>query len=205
MAVYPDISAELSGVDLEEDEQEHQTVADEPKPDFWDLACAALHNAGINAEDMLCAARAQAADKAQWQGLALVEADEDKIVYKITFDVPNAGLLTANADLQVPVGDDRDNTAVVAITHNDNEARRYLLRACRGVVGNQPYNSYAPRTTFLQLGTVQAHRSVLKTSRLARMTKEERLLAKTASTSPKEMVDDVTHNIDRDLCTTSED
>jgi hypothetical protein len=127
MEVYPDISAELPGVDLEEDEQEYQTVTDEPEPDFRDLAGAALHNAGINAEDMLCAARAQAADEAQRQGPALVNADEDKIVYKIMFDLPNAGFPTANADLQVPLGDNRDDTAAAAITHNDNEAQRYPL------------------------------------------------------------------------------
>ncbi len=130
MAVYPDISAELPGVDLEEDEQEYQTVTDEPEPDFWDLAGAALHNAGINAEDMLCAAGVQAADKVQWQGPALVKADEDKIVYKIMFNLSNAGLPTANADLQVPLGDNRDNrddTAAAAVAHNDDEARHYPL------------------------------------------------------------------------------
>ncbi len=74
------------------------------------------------------------------------------------------------------------------------------------MVSNQPYDSYAPRTTFLQLGTVRAHRSVLKASQLARMAKEEQLLATTASTSLEELVnDDVMHNIDRDLCMTSED
>jgi hypothetical protein len=205
MAVYPDISAVHPGVDLEEDEQEYQMVADEPEPDFGDLTGAALHNTGINTEDMLCAARAQAADEAQWQGPALVKADEDKIVYEITLDLLNAGLPTANADLQVPLRDDRDDTAMAAITHNDDEARRYLLRARRGVVGNQPYDSYAPQTTFLQLGTVGAHRSVLEASQLAQMTKEEQLLAMTASMSLKEMVDDVMHDIDRDLCMTSED
>ncbi len=122
---------------------------------------------------MLRAVCAQAADEAQRLGPALVEEDEDKIVYKIMFDLPDAGIPTANADLQVPLGDDRDDTAAAAITHNNNKAQRYPLRARRGVVGNQPYNSYAPQTTFLQLGTVRAHRSVLVASRLARMTKEE--------------------------------
>ena len=57
----------------------------------------------------------------------------------------------------------------------DDEAdgRRYLTRARKSTVGNQPYDTYAPRTTFLQLGTVQAHRSVLEANSLARMTKEE--------------------------------
>jgi hypothetical protein len=37
----------------------------------------------------------------------------------------------------------------------------YPTQSCRSVVGNQPYNAYAPRIQFLQLGEVQAHRSVL--------------------------------------------
>ena len=31
---YPDISAELPGVELEEEEKEFQTILDEPEPDF---------------------------------------------------------------------------------------------------------------------------------------------------------------------------
>ena len=49
-AVYPDVSAELPGVTLEEQERDFQTITEEPKPDFWDLAEAALHNAGINTD-----------------------------------------------------------------------------------------------------------------------------------------------------------
>jgi len=48
-AVYPDIGAELPGVELEEDERDFQTVTVEPDPDFHELAGAALHNAGIDA------------------------------------------------------------------------------------------------------------------------------------------------------------
>jgi hypothetical protein len=144
MAVYPDISAELPGLDLEEDEQEYQMVTDKPRTRFLESRRRSLHNAGINAEDMLRAVCAQVADEAQRLGPALVEEDEDKIVHKITFDLPNAGLPTANADLQVPLGDDRDDTAAAAITHNNNKAQHYPLRARRGVVGNQPYDSYAP-------------------------------------------------------------
>jgi len=33
-APYPDISAELRGVELDEKEQEFQTILDEPEPDF---------------------------------------------------------------------------------------------------------------------------------------------------------------------------
>jgi hypothetical protein len=52
-AVFPDISAELPGVVLEENEQDFQTVTEEPDPDFPELAGAALHNAGIDAEDAI--------------------------------------------------------------------------------------------------------------------------------------------------------
>ena len=53
----------------------------------------------------------------------------------------------------------------------------------------------APHTTFLQLGMARAHRSVLEANKLARMTKEERLLATTTMTSGP-FVDDVTHRVD---------
>jgi hypothetical protein len=47
-AVYPDISAELPGVLLEEQEQDFQPLTDDPEPNFRDLAGDALYNAGID-------------------------------------------------------------------------------------------------------------------------------------------------------------
>jgi len=115
----------------------------------------------------------------------VIEADENELVYEITFDIPDEGVL------QMPLGEDRDDTSIPVIALDDDEThdeiqdvQRYPTRARRSVVGNQPYHTYAPRTTFLQLGEVRAHRSVLEGSRLTRMTKEERLLATT--TSPME-------------------
>ena len=52
-AVYPDISAELPGVLLEEQEQDFQTLTEEPGANFRDLAGEALHNARINAVNAL--------------------------------------------------------------------------------------------------------------------------------------------------------
>ena len=92
MAVYPDISVELPGVELEEDAHKHQTVIDEPEADFCDPTNAALHNAGINADNAVQAAQAWVAAEVDWHGPALAEADEDKIVYKLIFDLPDAGL-----------------------------------------------------------------------------------------------------------------
>jgi hypothetical protein len=93
------------------------------------------------------------------------------LVYEITFDIP------------VLVGEDRDDTSIPVISLDDDEThdeiqdvRHYPTRARRSVVGNQPYDTYAPRTTFLQLGEVRAHMSVLEASHLTQMNKEERLL-----------------------------
>jgi hypothetical protein len=53
-AVYPDISAELPGVELEEDKGAYQTITNEPKDKFRDMAAVMLDNAGINPEARLC-------------------------------------------------------------------------------------------------------------------------------------------------------
>jgi len=210
-APYPDISAELPGVELDKEEQEFQTILDKPEPDFRDMAAVALHNAGIDGDKTIQAGRAQAlmvmAAHAVQQGAVIVEADEDELVYEITFNVPDEGLL------QMPLGEDRDDTSIPVIALDNNEThdgiqdvRHYLTRARRSVVGNQPYDTYTPRTTFLQLGEVRAHRnrSVLKASSLTRMTREERLLATT--TLPMEpTIDDTMHKIDPELCTTSQE
>ena len=94
-APYPDISAELPGVEFEEEERRFQMILDKPEPDFWDMATAALHNAGFDGNKTIQAGRAQAlaAAHAVQQGAALVEANENELVYVITFDVPDKGLL----------------------------------------------------------------------------------------------------------------
>ena len=200
--MYPDVSAELPGVELESEERDFQTVTDEPKPDFRDLAGMALHNAGINANEMIRNAQAQG-EHAQAPGPALIDSDKDKIVYELTFNLPDAGLNGNDTENMSDMGDSRqdDTSAVVMGTKDEATGQRYPTRTRRSAVGNQPYDTYAPRTTFLQLGTVRAHRSVLEASRLARMTKEEQLLATTATTS-KPFVDDVTHQVDKVMCTT---
>ena len=118
-AVYPDISAELPGVELEEDERDFQTVTVEPEPEFHKLAGAALHNAGIDAAGAI--RRARENDLSQAQGPPLVEADDDELVYEITFDIPDAGLLPAADDPGEPLGDDMNDTLVVAVPGADDE------------------------------------------------------------------------------------
>jgi hypothetical protein len=105
------------------------------------------------------------------RGAALVEADENEIVYEITFDLPDAGLVPPDPRDLLPFGDNRDDTTEPAVIPQDVKGgRRYPHRAHRSVIGNQPYDNYAPHTTFLQLGTARVHRSVFEANQLARMT-----------------------------------
>jgi hypothetical protein len=188
-AVYPDIRAELPGVALEEQEREFQTIMEEPEPEFRDFAEATLHNAGIDVDDALQRAHLGTAK----DGPAIIDAKDDEIVHELTFNLPDTGLQPTDGDAAVVLGDDRnDNTAVVIPVNTAAEGWRYPPRARRSAVGIQPCDTYAPRTTFLQLRMARAYRSVLEANRLARMTKEERLLVTTTTTS-EPFVDDVMH------------
>jgi hypothetical protein len=192
---YPEISAELPGVELEEEERDFTPVTDEPEADFCELAGAAVHNAGINADDRIQAALGAAAEH---RAPAVIEGNKDELVYEITFELPNAGLVPIANDFDVPLGDDRDDTLVAPIVVDnfdameDPGARRYPMRARRSAVSSQPYDKFAPRVAFLQLGTTRAHRSVLEAAESARMPKEERMLATTSSNSGP-IIDDTIH------------
>ena len=54
---FQEMSSELPGVPLKEDEEDFQVVTKEPAPDFKTLAAAALENAGINTREHLHAAQ----------------------------------------------------------------------------------------------------------------------------------------------------
>ncbi len=177
-------------MELEEEERDFTPVTDEPEADFRELAGAALHNAGINADDRI---RAALGATAEHRAPAVIEGNEDELVYEITFELPDAGLVPIANDFDVLLGDDRDDTVVAPIvvddvdTMEDLGARRYPMRACRSAVGGQPYNEFAPRVAFLQLGTTRAHRSVLEAAQSAR-----RMLATTSSNAAP-IIDDTIH------------
>jgi hypothetical protein len=166
-------------VELESKEVNYVAVTDESVSDFEQLAATALDNAGINPQDCLCAAW-----KASGRtGPTLVEAKDYEIVYEITFDLPDAGLEGGNVvpnDAPAPHPDganpmfDMANKTVEVTTN-----QRYLDRSRRSVVGHQPYDTYAPRMSFLQMGEVRAHRSVFDATKYAGMTKQERIHATT--------------------------
>ncbi len=89
--VYPDITAELPGVPLEEEVIDHQAITDKDEPDVRVLAARTIDNANINP-----AAHLRATHMAEAQPVApgpiLIDANEDKIIYKLMFDLPDAGL-----------------------------------------------------------------------------------------------------------------
>ncbi len=90
-AVYPNNTAELPGVPLEEEVVGHWAVTGKDEPNFRVLVDRALDNADINPAPHLRAARAAEAQPIAL-GPALIDANEDKIIYKLTFDLPDAGL-----------------------------------------------------------------------------------------------------------------
>jgi hypothetical protein len=78
-------------------------------------------------------------------------------VYELTFDLPDAGLaMVAGSDDTSDIGSNRHGnvSTVVMGADDDTAGRRYPTRTCRSIVGNQPYNTYVPRMTFLQLGAI---------------------------------------------------
>jgi hypothetical protein len=200
MAPYPDVAAKLPGVILEDDIDDDQVVTDEPKPDFAELAATALENAGINLQDRLRAAQ-QVADMTL--GPAVIKADQDQIVYEITFDLPDAGLAGANI---VPAYEpanadpihDFANETVEMLTDTEAINRRYPTQLRRSV------DRYYPQTTFLQLEEVRVHRSVLDGSKYVRMTKEERVHTTMWTETTTPTVDDTEHIVDKELVTQSE-
>ena len=143
-------------MELETEEQDYAPVLDEPETDFRELAEAALHNAGINANDWIQTARVAAARvTADGNKPAVGETDEDEIVYKITFDLPDTGLPVPAPAL--PLGDNRNHTITAPVNPDNTDIpvenfTGYPKRACRSAVGNQPYDQFAPRVSFLQLG-----------------------------------------------------
>ncbi len=169
-AAYPEISAELPGVELEEEQRDFTPVEDEPEADFLELASAALHNAGINADDRIRVALGAAAEHST---PAVIESDEDELMYEVTFELPDSGLVPIADNFAVPLGDDRDNTLVAPIVVDnidavqDAPAPRYPTQAHRSAVSGQPYDEFAPRVAFLELGTTRAHSNVLEGAKCA--------------------------------------
>jgi hypothetical protein len=183
-AAYPDISAELPGVELKSKEVDYAAVTDEPVPNFEQLAATVFDNAGINPQDPLRTTRAAAGRT----GPTLVEADDDKIVYEITFNLPDAGLDGGNVvpneapaphpDRGNPIFDMANKT--VEVTTN----QCYPDQSRRSVVGHQPYDTYAPRMSFLQMREVRAHRSVLDATKYVGMKNKNKYMQRHGQRPP---------------------
>jgi hypothetical protein len=155
MAPYPDISAEPPGVELELEESDFQLITDDPEPNFCELAAAALDNAGINTTKRIHAARdcvAAAAAAAKTAGPRLVEAEEDKIVYEITFDLPDAGLGHNTVPPDAPASPMMLFSSGMSDEDTTTSRRRHPPRSCRSVIRHQqPLHNLANETVELGL------------------------------------------------------
>jgi hypothetical protein len=107
-------------------------------------------------------------NNAKLRGPAFIEADQDEIVYEITFDLPDAGL--APGQNTIPAGADKfgsnTHSSIESSHHASPEQRQYPQQSCRSVVGHEPYDSYAPRIAFLQQEEIRACRSGLDAAEL---------------------------------------
>ena len=128
-------------------------------------------------------------------------------MYKITFDPQDAGLSAPAYAL--PLGDNRNNTIIPPIIPDNTDipvgdSSHYPTQACRSAVGNQPYDQFSSRVSFLQLGQSRAHGNVMEATQLLQMTKEEQMLFTTSSNSPEPLIDNTIHRVHKTLITTSE-
>jgi hypothetical protein len=109
-------------VELTSKEDDYPAITEEPEADFQHLAAAVLDNAAIDTVAQLRTAR-DLADAAaigiapQNPRAALVEADKDEIVYKITFDLPDAGL-EPNIEPTIPPAHPGNATAINVIDYD---------------------------------------------------------------------------------------
>ncbi len=106
-------------MELEEEQSDFTPVTDEPEADFRELASAALHNSGINADNRIRAALGAATEH---NTPAVIESNEDELVYEVTFELPDAGLVPITDNFDVPLGYDRDDTLVAPIVVHDIDA-----------------------------------------------------------------------------------
>ncbi len=127
-----------------------------------------------------------AAPAADAQLPEIVEANDEEVVYEIMFDLPDAGLKDDVVPPDVPIPADAPAdipvhvamaAAIVADVVPEVEGQQYPTGACRSAVGNQPYDTFSPRMTFLQLREAQAHRSVLDATKYVGLTKNKQLHA----------------------------
>ncbi len=85
------------------------------------------------------------------------------------------------------------------------ERRRYPTQACRSAVSNQPYNVYAPRMVFLQLGETHVHSSVVEVIQSVGMSKNKQLHSLIQLPNRDLDVNNIKHMTDTTLLTESED
>ena len=140
--MYPDILAELPGVTLEDEVDNTAAMVDDNEPNFHNFAAITLDNAGIDPQARLQTTQniPAANEPAPWEaGPALINAYNDEIVYKITFDLPDAGLVPPKGIAAIPLGG-YDIPIPPPVPDEPIETRHYPTRSRKSADEHQPYN-----------------------------------------------------------------
>jgi hypothetical protein len=115
----------------------------------------ALNNAGIDPVAHLRAAHKTAASAVgPARGPALIDANNDEIIYELMLDLPNKGLQPPNAPTGIAVvAPDLPNVPTFGGNTDEPENKTlescYPVQSCRSAVGHQAYNKSASQTTFV--------------------------------------------------------
>ncbi len=114
-------------------------------------------------------------------------------MYKITFDMPVEGI--------IPAYDNMAELQDVETVDVPAETSCYPTRSCRSVVGDQPYDAYAPSVQFLQLGEVRVHRSALTVINEQKLHSGEMVREQMPMTTATIKINNAEHVVDKELMT----
>ncbi len=115
-------------------------------------------------------------------------------MYKITLDLLDEGIILPD--------DNIDELPDAATTDITPKTSHYPTQSCKSVVGNQPYDAYAPRVQFLQLGEVQAHRSALTAIKERKLNFGKMVMEQMHATTGTVKINNAEHIVDKELITT---
>jgi hypothetical protein len=109
-------------------------LVEDKEPNFWDLMVVALDNPGINPQACLQTACNVAPvgipATPHPYGPVLIDANGDEIVYKLTFDLPDAGLHPVNGPPGAHVPPAAEDAAVEVPNQNEaSEGQRHPLQS----------------------------------------------------------------------------
>ncbi len=113
-------------MELEREKADFNAITEEEESDFQALAAAVLENAGIDPDVQIWTANNNIGVNAEPRGPAIVEANQDKIIYGIIFDLPDAGLAPGQNAVPASANEFGSEThSSIASLHESPEQQQY--------------------------------------------------------------------------------